>query len=148
MQGINVDHCIFDSYLDFEAGGHNKKPVIITNTEFKDFVNFFDCWYQDEVIVCGNDFRKGTNLCGNKGKSYQTQFDMPPLIKELSLFRQEIENADRKLKSLFIPGFERPKTTDWWEAGILKEGAPDYVESVMAMYGVGNRRLRARANNL
>ena len=53
LGGLIIDNCTFDNYLDFQAGGHNKTgyPVIITNKDFKDFVNFFDCWYENEVTI-------------------------------------------------------------------------------------------------
>ena len=79
-KGLIIDNCIFDNYLDFQAGGHNKigNPVILTNNNFKDFVNFFDCWYTGEISVCGNKFNKGTNI---ESKELLITFDIPPLIE-------------------------------------------------------------------
>ncbi len=61
LGGLTIDNCIFDSYLDFQAGGHNKpgNPVIITNNDFADFVNFFDCWYENEVTSKNHTFLEG-----------------------------------------------------------------------------------------
>jgi hypothetical protein len=80
--GLTIDNCIFDDYLDFQAGGHNKtrKPVVITNNQFADFVNFFDCWYESEVIIESNNFQKGTNLLG-KPFDIPVTFDVAPVIK-------------------------------------------------------------------
>ena len=83
LGGLTIDHCIFDNYLDFQAGGHNKtgNPVNITNNEFKEFVNFFDCWYEYEVTISYNNFQKGTNLLG-KPYAIPVTFEKPAIIKE------------------------------------------------------------------
>ncbi len=79
--GLTIDNCTFDNYLDFQAGGHNAdgNEVRITNNEFNDFVNFFDCWYQDKVTISDNKFQKGTNLLGQPNKIPVT-FDIEPNI--------------------------------------------------------------------
>jgi len=81
--GLFISDCTFDSYLDFEAGGHNQndRGFQIKNSSFHGFVNFFDCWFQSAVEVVGNEFKKGTNLLGNKDKPFSVQFDSPPLIE-------------------------------------------------------------------
>ncbi len=81
--GLIIDNCTFDNYLDFQAGGHNKTghPVIIKNTNFKEFVNFFDCWYENEVIISNNKFQKGTNLLGQPNNIPVT-FDKEVIIKD------------------------------------------------------------------
>jgi len=83
LGGLTIDNCTFDNYLDFQAGGHNKtgNPIIITNNNFKDFVNFFDCWYENEVTICNNKFHKGTNLLG-KLHNIPVTFDIEPIIKD------------------------------------------------------------------
>lgn len=80
--GLIIDNCTFDNYLDFQTGGHNKPghPVIITNNDFKDFVNFFDCWYENEVTISHNKFHKGTNLFG-KPHNIPVTFDIEPRIE-------------------------------------------------------------------
>ncbi|RYE12948.1 MAG: hypothetical protein EOP45_22025 [Sphingobacteriaceae bacterium] len=52
LSGLTIDSCTFESYLDFQAGGHNKTGniIAITNNDFKKFVNFFGCCYENEVI--------------------------------------------------------------------------------------------------
>jgi len=64
LGGLTIDNCTFDSYLDFQAGGHNKpgNTVAIINNEFAGFVNFFDCWYSNRVTISNNKFHKGTNI--------------------------------------------------------------------------------------
>lgn len=83
LGGLTIDNCIFDNYLDFQAGGHNVggEAVALANNDFKGFVNFFDCWYEGEVSICNNRFEKGTNLLG-KPHSISVTFDTIPLIKE------------------------------------------------------------------
>jgi hypothetical protein len=83
LGGLTIDNCAFDNYLDFQAGGHNKtgNPVIITNNDFKDFVNFFDCWYENEVTISNNQFHKGTNLL-SKLYNIPVTFDIEPIIKD------------------------------------------------------------------
>lgn len=80
--GLTIDNCIFENYLDFEAGGHNQNGNIflITNSQFKSFVNFFDCWFQSDVSIIKNEFLMGTNLLGNLNESWRTQFDVEPVI--------------------------------------------------------------------
>ncbi|UOK42168.1 MULTISPECIES: hypothetical protein [Flavobacterium] len=94
--GLTIDNCTFDDYLDFCAGGHNKtgNPVIITNSNFKGFVNFFDCWYENEVIISNNKFHKGTNLLG-KVHNIPVTFEIEPTIKE-NIGALDIDNEGRE----------------------------------------------------
>jgi hypothetical protein len=82
LGGLTIDNCTFDDYLDFQAGGHNKggKPIIITGNQFAGFVNFFDCWYESEIIIRNNNFQKGTNVLG-KPFNIPVTFDVAPLIE-------------------------------------------------------------------
>lgn len=81
LSGLVIDNCLFDNYLDLQAGGHNKagKSIIIKNNYFAGFVNFFDCWYESEVIIIENHFQKGTNLLG-KPHNIPVSFDVKPTI--------------------------------------------------------------------
>lgn len=90
--GLVIDNCTFEGYLDMQAGGHNKKAVSITNSIFKNFVNFFDCWYQGEVTIKNNHFQQGTNLLGVDATSgIRTSFDVEPLI-EGNIGQLDIDN--------------------------------------------------------
>jgi hypothetical protein len=83
--------------LDFQAGGHNKtgNPIIITNNNFKDFVNFFDCWYENEVTISNNNkFHKGTNLLG-KPHNIPVTFDKEPIIKD-NIGQLDLNNEGEK----------------------------------------------------
>jgi hypothetical protein len=81
LGGLSIDTCCFDSYLDFQAGGHNQggKPIRIVNSQFSAFVNFFDCWYESAVIITDNHFPGGTNLLG-KPHNIAVTFDVAPLL--------------------------------------------------------------------
>src|SRR5579863_2505921 len=81
--GLLIENCEFETYLDFSPGGHNEKNKLfsIRNSVFKEFVSFFDCWFQGDVEIVNNDFRKGTNLLGNKDDVYRVHFDFEPTIK-------------------------------------------------------------------
>lgn len=96
LGGLTIDNCTFDNYLDFQAGGHNKtgNPVIITNNDFKAFVNFFDCWYENEVTINNNEFHEGTNLLG-KPNSIPVTFDKEPIIKD-NLGQLDLNNEGNK----------------------------------------------------
>ena len=45
-------------------------------------MNFFDCIYNGPVEIRKNNFEKGSNLLGNIGKSYQTNFEIKPTIQD------------------------------------------------------------------
>ena len=94
--GLIIDNCTFDNYLDFQAGGHNKtgNPVIITNNDFKNFVNFFDCWYENEVTISNNKFYNGTNLLG-KPHNIPVTFDKEAIIKD-NIGQLDLDNEGEK----------------------------------------------------
>lgn len=74
--GLIIDNCVFDEYLDFNAGGHNSKGNFITinGNHFRGFVNFFDCWFNGEISVTNNIFESGTNILS---KTLWVSFDVP-----------------------------------------------------------------------
>ena len=80
---------------DFQAGGHNKNgnPVIILNNNFKGFVNFFDCWYENEVTICNNNFLKGTNILG-KPNNISVTFYKKPIIKD-NIGQLDLDNEEK-----------------------------------------------------
>jgi hypothetical protein len=83
LAGLHLSGCSFQSAVDFQCGGHNKAPraVLIEDTTFAGFVNFLDCWFEGPVAVRRCRFEAGTNLLGNKGRPYEVQFDLPPVIE-------------------------------------------------------------------
>jgi len=84
LGGLLIKDSTFDFYLDFQCGGHNQPDarIEILNNEFNDFVNFFDCIYNGPVTIKSNEFKKGTNVLGNKGKAFEIQFDLEPEISD------------------------------------------------------------------
>lgn len=96
LGGLRIDNCTFDGYLDFQAGGHNKTGnfVIITNNDFNYFVNFFDCWYENELRVSGNKFHKGTNLLG-KPHNIPVTFGIEAIIKD-NIGQLDLDNEGEK----------------------------------------------------
>lgn len=94
QKGLVIENCVFDKYLDFEAGGHNEigTPIIINNNEFREFVNFCDCWFTGEVEITNNKFIKGTNIAS---KNQYVSFDIPPVLKD-NLGQLDIESECRE----------------------------------------------------
>lgn len=94
QKGLVIENCVFDKYLDFEAGGHNKidTPIIINNNEFREFVNFCDCWFTGEVEITNNKFVKGTNIAS---ENQYVSFDIPPVLKH-NLGQLDIESECRE----------------------------------------------------
>jgi hypothetical protein len=84
LKGLTIDNCKFDSYLDFEGGGHNDKESIflILNSKFDEFVNFCDCWFIGNVQILNNTFTKGTNILGNIKKPCGVEFDRSYLVED------------------------------------------------------------------
>lgn len=79
LDGLTIENCVFDNYLDFFAGGHNQPShtILLTKNSFSDYVNFFDCWFMSEVVIVENKFIKGTNI---ESKESLITFDTPPII--------------------------------------------------------------------
>lgn len=96
QKGLVIEDCVFDKYLDFEAGGHNEigNPIIITNNEFREFVNFCDCWFTGEVEITNNKFVRGSNIAS---KNQYVSFDIPPVIKD-NFGKLDIESECREEK--------------------------------------------------
>lgn len=63
------------SYVDYQMGGHNENPIYILGNVFTEFINFFDCQFNEEIIVEGNVFSKGTNLLGNLKEGFENSFN-------------------------------------------------------------------------
>jgi len=79
-EGLKIQNCIFQKYLDFQCGGHNKKDnfIEITNSIFQGFVNFFDCIYEGPVKIKDNDFMEGTNFLA-KNIACPVSFEIKPI---------------------------------------------------------------------
>lgn len=90
IKGLVIDRCIFLNDIEYQMGGHNEKEIAITNNVFCGFFDFFDCHFENDVIVKNNNFIKGTNLMGNKGTGYYNSFENK-IIVENNLGKTDID---------------------------------------------------------
>jgi hypothetical protein len=81
LSGLTIERCTFknDIFL-FSAGGHNAKdkPIIIHDTIFEGYVDMNDAWFMGPLIISKCNFKKGSNLLGNKGQPFVVTFDIKP----------------------------------------------------------------------
>ncbi len=79
LSGLLVKNCLFETVVDFQSGGHNKNGTEfrLEGNVFKEFVNFFDDWFEGPVVVKDNKFEKGTNLLST---TQMVTFDVAPEI--------------------------------------------------------------------
>lgn len=68
--------------MDYQMGGHNLKPIVIEGNIFTDFLNFFDCQFENIVELKNNVLLKGTNLLGNKGEGFENSFAIGWLVEK------------------------------------------------------------------
>lgn len=74
VNGLLLKNNIIKNYVDYQMGGHNTNPIVIEENIFSSFFNFFDCQFEDVIIIKDNVFVKGTNLLGNKGEGFENSF--------------------------------------------------------------------------
>ena len=74
VKGFTLKNCIIRGYVDYQMGGHNNNPIIIEGNIFTEFLNFFDCHFENIIELKNNVFVKGTNLLGNKGEGFENSF--------------------------------------------------------------------------
>ncbi|AHJ99239.1 hypothetical protein Hsw_3644 [Hymenobacter swuensis DY53] len=81
LQGLTIENCAFENYLNFQSGGHNQPGFLLhlLRNTFHGFVNFFDCWYRAAVQIEHNDFLGQTNLLSFSA-NYMA-FDVVPHIQ-------------------------------------------------------------------
>jgi len=89
-KGLIIDSCIFLNDIEYQMGGHNEKEIAITNNVFCGFFDFFDCHFENDVIVKSNNFIMGTNLMGNKGTGYYNSFENK-IIVENNLGKTDVD---------------------------------------------------------
>jgi len=80
--GLLLKNCIIKNYVDYQMGGHNAEPILIEGNIFNDFVNFFDCQFEEVIEIKNNIFVKGSNLLGNKGEGFENTFDDGWIVKQ------------------------------------------------------------------
>lgn len=68
------------NYVDYQMGGHNEVPVIISENIFHGFVSFFDCHFENQLVLENNLFIKGSNLLGNKDEGFANIFNSVVVI--------------------------------------------------------------------
>ena len=83
-EGLDIENCVINGVSVFSSGGHNKNgyPIRIIGTDFIDFVDFEDCYFEGLVEIIGCNFKKGTNLTNIKEKASAVRFDVEPILKD------------------------------------------------------------------
>lgn len=81
-EGLLLKNNIFKNYIDYQMGGHNKKPIMIEENIFCNFFNFFDCQFFDRLEIKKNIFIYGSNLMGNLDEGYASTFDQFPVLED------------------------------------------------------------------
>ena len=82
VNGLVLKNCIVKNNVDYQMGGHNKKPIVLDGNVFIKFLNFFDCQFKNVIEMKNNVFIKGTNLLGNKGEGFENSFETGWLVKD------------------------------------------------------------------
>lgn len=73
-EGCTIKNSVIVSYVDYQMGGHNLRPIVLEGNVFNEFFNFFDCQFNDVIEVRNNIFLKGANILGNKGEGFENTF--------------------------------------------------------------------------
>ena len=60
--GFMLENCVIKESTDYEMGGHNKQPFIIQNNIFINRIQFFDCLFEQQVIIRNNVFCQSASL--------------------------------------------------------------------------------------
>ena len=81
MKGLVFrNNIVFDS-VNYEAGGHNKQPMIIESNYFHGFFDFFDCQFHAPLILKNNTFKKGYALLAYRNEPGENSFDSDVIIE-------------------------------------------------------------------
>ena len=81
-EGIALKNCIINGYIDYQMGGHNKKPILLYQNVFTGFVNFFDCQFDSRVEIVENVFVRGANLFGNLNEGFANTFESELIVSK------------------------------------------------------------------
>lgn len=60
--GLTFKNNIVWSVVQYEMWGHNSQPIIVENNIFQDTFVFFDCQFEDDLVVRNNLFLKDCTL--------------------------------------------------------------------------------------
>lgn len=74
-EGLTFDGNVVLGTIDYQTGGHNRKPYVMTNNIFKEEVRFFDCIFEAEVRIIGNIFEKGTDILTKENPGFDNRFE-------------------------------------------------------------------------
>jgi hypothetical protein len=107
-KGLVLKNSRVIDFIDYQMGGHNEQPIVISNNYFGGFVNFFDCQFLNKVTFTENVFFKGTNLLGNKNEGFVNTFEQAPFIENNVGFLDldEIEAENNVSHEIFTTAFE------------------------------------------
>ncbi len=77
-----IKDCEFIGYSDFACGDSFNENGIskFVNVIFNEFVSFQDYWFRGKTIFENVNFKKGTNLFGNKNTPVQVGFNSEPIL--------------------------------------------------------------------
>ena len=56
-------------------GGHNKEKIVFERNIFNGFFSFFDCQFEEEIVVRENVFSKNSDLLVIEEKGFDNSFD-------------------------------------------------------------------------
>ncbi len=84
LSGLCIQNCRIRRMATFQSGGHNKLPILITDTSFESLCDFEDCWFMSDVIIRNVIFAEGTNLTGNKDTPMEVSFDGKLIIENVT----------------------------------------------------------------
>lgn len=90
--GLCFTNNIVKNLIDYQMGGHNKQTIEISNNLFHDFVSFFDCQFEAQLIVRDNIFSKGTDLFYTENKGFDNNFQ-EGVIAEGNIGKLDIINS-------------------------------------------------------
>lgn len=72
--GLNFTNNIVLSFVDYQAGGHNEKEFVLSGNIFCKHFRFFDCHFEEKVIVENNLFVEGTDLLAKENPGFDNIF--------------------------------------------------------------------------
>ena len=93
LKGLVLKNNIIKNKVEYNMGGHNKECIFIENNIFQGLVDFFDCHFENMIIVKNNLFLMGSTLLGNKGEGSENTFTNG-LIAENNLGNISLNDSD------------------------------------------------------
>lgn len=81
--GLLLENCIIKEVINYEMGGHNESPIVINDNIFQDLFIFYDCHFQDKLIIRNNIFNKGSTLLIEKLNIFQSGLELNDNIGDM-----------------------------------------------------------------